>query len=133
MKSILTLFVVCLVSYTGFAQNWQEIKTTDSITILAQEIHYQDAINGMDHQRVVFKYVNHTSSSIEINFNRELIYDGQKMQQEEVFSLQIPANGTLQYDDSKNNNKTFYIFKKDHNGWIINTLTSYSLINLNVR
>lgn len=133
MKSIIIFISLSLLSFTGFCQDWQEIKSNDSISISVKEIHYQDVTNGMDHQRLVFKYENSTSSPLEINFNRELIYNGKKYLQEEDFSIQIPANGTLQYDDSKNKNKTYYIFKKDNNGWIKNTLDTYTIIHIKVK
>lgn len=131
MKSTLILISLLLLSYTGFSQEWKDVKTTDAVIISVKEIHYQDVKNDIDHQRLVFKYKNTTSSPIEIHFNRELNYNGKTYPQEEDFSINIPANGTLQYNDSKNNNKTYYIFKKDNNGWIKRSLDNYKIINLN--
>ncbi len=132
MKSILILIILSLYSYTGFSQSWQEVKTTDSVKIFVKEIHYQNVTNDIDHQRLVFKYENLTSSPIEIQFNRELIYNNKKSSQEEDFSIQIPANGILEYNESENNTKSYYIFKKDNNGWIKRILDSYSIIHLKV-
>lgn len=133
MKTILTLLAILLSSYMGFSQNWQPVISNDSITISAQEIHYQDLTNDIDHQRLVFKYKNKTSSPLHITFNRELIYNGKTYPQEEKFSVLIPANGMVQYNNSKNNSKSYYIFKKDNQGWIKNSLNNYSIIHLKVR
>lgn len=133
MKSILIIITLTLLSFIGFSQNWQEVKITDSVKISVREIHYQNVANDIDHQRFVFKYENTTSSPIEIHFNRELIYNGKNYLQEEDLVITIPANETLQYDDLENNNKSYYIFKKDNGGWIKETLDNYTIINFKVR
>lgn len=133
MKFILLVITLSVFSYTGFSQDWKEIMTADSITISIKEIHYQDIINGMDHQRWVFKYENISSSPLEVSFNRKLIYEGKEHLQDELFSIQIPAKGTLEYDESKKKNKAFYIFKKDNQGWIKKTLDTFNFINLKIK
>lgn len=133
MKLFLLTITLSVFSYTGFSQDWQEIMTTDSLTISVKEIQYQDLTNDINHQRWVFKYKNLSSSSIEIHFNRELIYDGKQYIQDEQFSIEIPANGVLEYDDSRKKNKVYYIFKKDNNGWIKESLDTFKFINLNIK
>lgn len=130
MKSILLTTFLFLLSFSSFSQNWQEVKKNNAVTISVKEIHYQNKTDDIDHQRLVFKYENTTSSPIEIHFNRELTYNGKTLTQDQDFSINIPANGTVQYDDSKSNDKTYYIFKKDNKGWIKGTLDTYTIIHL---
>ena len=128
MKYTLVIIGLLLFSHAGLSQDWQEIKTNDSVKISVKEIHYQNLTNDIDHQRFVFKYENLTSSPLEINFNRELIYNDKKFLQDETFSIQIPANGMVEYNESKNNDKSFYIFKTDNNGWIKDSLDTFNFI-----
>jgi uncharacterized membrane protein len=132
MKTILILTAFSLYSFVGLSQNWKEVKSTDTVKISVKEIHYQNVTNDIDHQRLIFKYENLTSTPIELHFNRELIYNNKKSSQEEDFSIQIPANGSLEYNELENNTKSYYIFKKDNNGWIKRILDNYSIIHLKV-
>ncbi len=55
MKLILFLIAFSLWSSSGNAQNWEKIKTTQSLLLFAREIHYQDEPNDIDCQRIIFK------------------------------------------------------------------------------
>ena len=57
-----------------------------------------------------------------------MIYNDKKFLQDETFSIQIPANGMVEYNESKNNDKSFYIFKTDNNGWIKDSLDTFNFI-----
>lgn len=134
MKFVLLVLVLSVFSYNkGFSQNWSEVIKNDALTITVKEIHHQDVTNGMDHQRWVFKYENHTPFPIRVVFNRELVYNGKPYLQDETFSVEIPANGVVEYDQSHNKDKTYYIFKSDNNNWIKDSLDTFKIINFNIK
>lgn len=133
MKSILFSISFAVISFSGFSQDWQNVSSNDSLTIFAKEIHYQKTSDDIDHQRIVFKYKNNTNKPIEISFQRDLFYNGEKHPQDKEFFLNIPANDVMQYKEERNRDKTFYIFKKDNNGWIKKKLSNYYITHLKVR
>lgn len=125
----LFLFPVCT---AGFSQEWKTIESNDLISVHAAEMEHKSPSDGIHHQRLVFRYENHTSDPVELRFNREVQYDNTTLKQEQDFVITIPGNGSLQYDAAKQYDKTYYIFKKDHEGVIKRSLQDYKITNLRI-
>lgn len=128
-KTLTLLFTLTLCSW-GFSQSWETAASNDQVTISSQEIHYQRTADDVDHQRIVFKYENHTSTPIQITYNRELNYGGDIYNGDGGFTVTVPANGTIQYDDSKAHDSNYFIYKKDNKGYIKRSLNEFKITNL---
>ena len=130
MKQSLTFLFTLMLCSWGFSQSWETVTFNDQVSVYAKEIHYQLTADDIDHQIIIFKYENHTSSPVQITFNRDLNYGGQIYHGDNAFTVTIPANDVVQYDDSKVHDKTFYIYKKDNKGYIKSSLTNFEVTNL---
>lgn len=130
MKIYLTLLAVSCFCFSSFSQNWTAIESNDQYSLLVSEIDYKSLSDGIHHQRIVFKYENHSNSPIELSFNREVQYDENLVPQEQNFVVSIPANGVAEYSDATKYDKTYYIFKKDHKGTIKKSLKDFKITNL---
>ncbi len=132
MKKLTLILCSLAFSYGVFSQQWETVTSNDQITIFQKEINYERNADDIDHQRIIFKYQNHTDSPIQITFTRELNYGGKIHHGDSGFTLIVPASGTVQYDNSKERNNAYFIFKKDNKGYIKSTLDSFKIINLKV-
>ncbi|MFA5574840.1 MAG: hypothetical protein WC994_07280 [Brumimicrobium sp.] len=92
-------------------------------------------MDDINHQRIIFKYENLTDNEITLHFNRDLTYKNangiNEIRQDEDFKVTIPANSTVEYQETYFRNKTFYVFKKDNNGYIKSQLLNFDFININ--
>lgn len=132
MKTLLLPFAFFLV-ISSFAQSWQKIEENSHFSIFVSELEYRNSSDGIDHHRFVFKYENHTNEPLTIYFNRELQYDnGTAFSQEQDFTVTIPAKGVSEYSDSTIYDKTYYIFKKDNNHLIQQSLLDFKILNLRI-
>lgn len=130
MKPLLTFLSVSVFYIGGFCQDWQAIEKNDQFSVSASEIEYKSPSDGVHHQRIVFRYENHTSHPLELSFNREVTYGDAVTNDEQNFVVNIPARGIVEYDKSKTHDKTYYIFKKDYENFIKQSLKDYRIINL---
>lgn len=126
MKAFL-LFACTIICFANYAQKWTPVVSTSNYVIYQAEIHYTDKANDIDHQRIIFKYENKTNDAIKLHFKRALNYDGNWAIQDRGFEITIPAHSSVTYDESKKYDKSFFIFKKDHQGWIKETLLDYHI------
>lgn len=130
--SILTIVIICL-GYVGYSQkSWAVIEKNEQFSISVTEIEYKNESDGINHQRLVFRYENYTSAPIILNFNREVMYLNQSIRQDPDFTISIPASSVIEYDESKKYDKTYYIFKKDNNNTIKKSLSDFKIINLRI-
>lgn len=128
MKLITTLLLI-FISHLGFSQEWRLIESNENIKIFSSELKFKDLKNGMDHQRLIFKYENLTDQPVDLSFKREVNYGDVTSVQERDFSLTIPAHSILEYDDSKMYDQTYYLFSKDNQGFIKKSLKEFKIIN----
>lgn len=91
--------------------------------------------SGKTHIRYFFKYENHTNEAVELSFQKELHYGddcyGCNGEDEFTYSVKIPPNSTLVFDDD-HKSKAFYIFVKDKEGWIQRQLTDFEIKNIKI-
>lgn len=140
-KRILLLFMVLVLTTTsfGYSQEWKALSTNSELTIYTKVIEYKDLHNGIDYQRVVFKYENHTPNALEINFQRKTQYGDKTYQSENEFVVEIPANSSVAYQENadKENpqliDKAFFLFKKDNQGFITRELENFEITNLKMK
>jgi len=130
MKTILFTYLLIAGNFL-FSQEWKLLTSNEELAIFVAEIRYADQTKDFDHQRFIFRYENHSSQSIQITFNRELIYDDQLQVSHDVpLYLEIPPQSTVEYDKTQQNNKLFYLFKEDNKGYIPQKLVSFQIIDL---
>ena len=133
MKQLLTTLFTLTLCFSAFSQEWETVISNDQVTISAKEINHQRIADDIDHQIIIFKYENHTSSPIQLTFNRELNYGGEILHGDHGFTVTLPANGEVQYDDSKANDQTYYLYKKDNKGYIKKSLDNFEITNLKTK
>lgn len=116
----------------SYSQEWNTYFSDNNLEIQFALFHYEDVSHGKDHQRVIFKYVNLTNHEVNVEFDRKVSYDGQELgdSPERHFNVTIPANGSVQYDNT-HKSKTYYLFSKDNNGMIKRSLSSFDFDNIN--
>ena len=148
MKRALLLFTLVLFSSAFLATNlyrlpqqqleskqesiWKTEYKDDFILIQSKIIVYESLSDGIKHERIVFKYTNFTKQSLTISFNRNLFYNGKCYgceQPERKYTVQLTALETKEYSD-KNKNQEYFIFSKDLQGFITNTLDTFHIVNL---
>ncbi len=109
---------------------WKIEYIDSEIKIESATLVVDDKVNGIKHERIIFKYSNLTSKKITISFSRKLYYNGKCIGCEN--SLDKKTSITLNPLESKsygdlNNDKTYYVFSKDLNKTITKTLDSFQL------
>lgn len=135
MKQIFFILLSLLFIGNTLSQTWEVATATDNYVIYKGEINYLNKVDDINHQRIIFKYENLTDNEITLTFNRKLVYERSEGGQNELiqdndFLVRIPAHSSVEYQESNYRNKTFYVFKKDNNGYIKNRLLDYQLLNL---
>lgn len=133
MKLLLTSIFLSFFSLGAFSQDWIPVEQNEQYSIYVAEIEYKSTSDGTHHQRLVFKYQNHTSKPIQLSFNREVKYDGQYIQQDRDYTIELSADSSVQYDESKAYDKLYYLFKKDHKGFIKQSLEDFKITNLRMK
>lgn len=130
MKILISTLFTLVCAHLSFSQDWSVVEKNDFFSISVDEITYENLTDGINHQRLIFKYENHSDKPITLTFNRELFFsESDKVIQEQTFSISIPANSTVEYGDI-NLDKTFYLFKTDNLKFIKKSLIDFKLINL---
>lgn len=132
MKTLSTSLFLSVFCFSSFCQDWQIVETNEQFSISVADTEHKSPSDGIHHQRLIFKYENHTSAPIELQFNRQVKYADAVTTQEQDFVVTIPVEGTVQYDASKLYDKTYYIFKKDHDNIIKRSLQDFQIINLRI-
>lgn len=133
MKLLLTSIFISFLSLGVFSQDWNVVEQNEQYSIYVAEIEYKNSSDGHHHDRLVFRYQNHTVKPIQLNFNREVKYNGQYIKQDRDFVIDVPADSYVQYDESKAYDKLYYIFKKDHKGFIKQSLEDFKITNLRMK
>jgi hypothetical protein len=139
---ILTLLFLLTTTLFSFSQeatirSYQQLKTENGVTIYVGEGTYKVSSNNTSHSRYFLKYENTTNQEVTISFNKEMhyretCYGCDSNNQEQQFSIVIPVNTTYSFDEN-HNDKRYYIFRKDNNGWITKELTDFSIKNINIK
>lgn len=134
MKKLL-LLLVATIHLSAFSQDWMESYGDENILIEYSNFDYTSPSDGIEHTRIIFRYTNRTNEVIDLNFSRKLSYDLQPLEDspERVIEVNIPANSMVEYDIIKANDKTFYIFSKDKKGTIKKRLTSFEIVNVEIK
>ena len=127
---LLSLMATTVISLGAFSQDWNSVIEETNFSVYVAEIEYRNPADGIHHQRLVFKYQNHTAQPLELSFNREVNFGGATITQERNFSVLIPGNGSVAYDEARQHDQTFYLFKKDHEGFISKHLRDFKIINI---
>src|SRR5690606_6998530 len=113
----------------SFSQEWSNLQSDKAVSIDFAKVSYENSANGINHERIVFKYTNLTNSDLKISFQRSISYDasGALKSQDKTYELTVPANSSVGYNDENMNDKTFYIFSKDLKGTIKRSLTNFEI------
>ncbi|MBL1280930.1 MAG: hypothetical protein COA33_011690 [Fluviicola sp.] len=131
MKTLLFSCFV-LLQFSIFAQDWATYFSDDKLTIDVAKVIYKDKTHGLEHERIVFRYVNKTPQEIHFSFSRIHSYDGIELQSspEREFEITLLPNETRGYSKSVEKNKLYYIFKKDNNDFIKRKLSSFDVLTI---
>ena len=134
MKIITTLFAVFLHVFL-FSQEWTILKSNEKYSIEYSKIDFENKSDGINHQRIIFQYKNLTNTEIKLTFNRSISYEksGNLTLQDKTYSITIPANGSISFNDSNSTDKTYYIFSKDLKGTIKRSLTNFDITNIQIQ
>jgi hypothetical protein len=133
MKLLLTSVFLSFFTLGAFCQDWNLVEQNEQYSIYVAELDYNSQADGIHHQRLIFRYQNHTMSPIQISFNREVKYNGQYITQDRDFVVELSADSYVQYDESKAYDKLYYVFKKDHKGFITQSLEDFRITNLRMK
>lgn len=130
MKTWTFLFFAVLFATNVTAQEWQTYSESQGITIQYRPAEINDPQSGIHHTRIVFRYENKTGNAIQLNFRRLTTYSGDEAAkpQEKEFTVSIPANSSVEYNEANAHDKTFYLFAQDKKNTI-----KRSLINFDIR
>lgn len=134
MKIITTLCAVFLHVFL-FSQEWTTFKSDENFSIEYSKFDYESKSDGINHQRIVFQYKNLTNSDLMLTFNRSVSYEknGSLAPQEKTYSIKIPANSIISYNEDNSRNKAFYIFSKDLKGTIKRSLVNFEITNIQIQ
>lgn len=126
---IFTLIVtlIWLSSGHSFAQEWKVVEANEKLIISSALITYESQKDGISHQRVIFQYKNLTNNALTVTFNQTVSYGDQQIRQDKTYSITIPANSNVEYNEENSKNKAFYIFSKDLKGTIQKVLHDFHL------
>lgn len=128
MKITTIAFIfIWITSSSCFGQEWKALQSNENISINTAEINYESPKDGIQHQRVIFQYKNLTNNALTVTFNRTVSYGDQQIRQDKTYSITIPANSNVEYNEENSKNKAFYIFSKDLKGTIQKVLHDFHL------
>ncbi len=134
MKTITFLFFTLLFASSSKAQEWQTYYEDQGVTIQYKPAEINDPQLGIHHARIVFRYENKTNNEVQLNFNRLITYSDSEMAkpQEKGFSVSIPANSTIEYNQANANDKTFYLFAQDKKNTIKRSLINFDIKDVTI-
>lgn len=121
------------ISQTANIGEYNTVYSENNIVMSAAEGTFTQS--NKEHVRYFLKYENYSNFPVELSFQKELHYGddcyGCGDNDEQTYTVTIPANTTLVFDD-KNTSKDFYIFVKDNEGWIKRQLTEFEIKNIKI-
>jgi len=132
MKIITTLIVILLHCFV-FSQEWTTLQSDEKLSINFSKINYESKSDGINHERIVFQYQNLTNSDLTVTFQRSVSYGADQSLQEKTYQITIPANGSIEYNESNAKDKTFYVFAKDLKGTIKRSLSNFEFTNIQIQ
>lgn len=134
MKAITLVLFAILFANSSKAQEWQTYYEDQGIAIQYRLAEIDDAQLGIHHARIVFRYENKTSNSVQLNFNRLITYSDSETAkpQEKGFSLSIPANSSMEYNQANSTDKTFYLFAQDKKNTIKRSLVNFDIKDVTI-
>lgn len=132
---ILSILLATTLQFGAWSQDWMESYKDASISIEYSKITYDSPSDGINHERLIFKYENFTNQEVTIDFSRKVAYDGVELSnsQERTFSIVLPANSTLKYSDEVTHNKLYYVFVSDNKGTIKKKLSGFEILNIEIK
>ena len=135
MRAITFLFFAILFASNSKAQEWQTYYESQGIVIQYKPVEINDPQLGIHHTRVVIRYENNTNNLVQLDFNRLITYSGDETPkpQEKRYSISIPANSSLEYNQANSNDKTFYLFKQDKKNTIKRTLIAFDIQDVTIK
>lgn len=135
MKAITFLFFAILFASGSKAQEWQTYYEGQGITIQYKPTEINDPQAGIHHTRIVFRYENSTNSEIQLTFKRLITYSGSETArpQENGFSVSIPANSSVEYNEANAHDKTFYLFAQDKKNTIKRSLINFDIKDVTIK
>ncbi|MCC6703056.1 MAG: hypothetical protein IT221_16110, partial [Fluviicola sp.] len=106
----------------------------DSLAINYKLLEVNDPSMGIHHARIIFQYINKTSNELTVSFGRVITYNDSEAAkpQEKNYTVTIPANGAVSYDETTKNDKKCYVFAQDKKHTIKKTLVNFEIVNLKV-
>lgn len=126
---ILSLFV-WLSTDIAHAQNWATYQENEVLRIEISDWNALDKKTSKDHDLIIFRYTNLTDQELVVHFKREYDYSNNGVSTPDTgYNLVLAPNSTSSYMDHQGD-KTYYIFKKDNNGWIKSVLIDFRLKDL---
>lgn len=129
----ITLSIGYGISQTADIGKYTPVYSQDNIVLSIAEGTFTQS--NKNHVRYFLKYENYSNFPVEISFQKELHYGddcyGCNDGDEQSYTVTIPANSTLVFDD-ENRSKSFYIFVKDEEGWIKRQLTDFEIKNIKI-
>lgn len=116
----------------AFSQEWNEAYRDESILIEYSKITYENSSDGINHDRLIFRYTNLINNDLAISFERKIAYDGVELSlsDERRFNILIPSNSSLAYSEEEKYNKLYYLFVSDNKGTIKRRLSNFEIINI---
>lgn len=129
MKAITFLFFAILFASNSKAQEWQTYYEGEGVVIQYRPAEINDTQLGINHTRIIFRYENKTNNSVQLNFKRLITYSDNETAkpQEKEFSVSIPANSSVEYNQSNSTDKTFYLFVQDKKNTIKRSLINFDI------
>lgn len=129
MKNLLVLIFLGVVSVSR-AQEWQEYYEDDTLLIEFATVDYKSRREGVNHQRLVFRYINKIEKELTLKFDRELTYDGPLLENyNDSYSVRISPHDTLSYGRKHRENE-FYVFIRDYEEVDEKSLSAFRIINI---
>ena len=134
MKTLIILLATT-VQFCAWSQDWVESYKDDTFSIEYSKITHESPSDGINHERLIFKYSNLTNEDLSIDFVRRIAYDGVELSNssERKYSINIPANSILGYSENEKYNKLYYIFVSDNKKTIKKRLSGFEFINIEIK
>jgi len=132
---IISLLLLASVQFCAWSQDWTTSYKDATISIEYAKISHVSPSDGINHERMIFKYSNFTNQEVIVNFERKLAYNGAEISstKEQKYSIIIPSNSALQYSDEEKHNKLYYCFMSDNKATIKKNLTGFEIINIEIK
>ena len=134
MKAMTLLLFATLFAFSSKAQEWQTYYEDPGIAIQFRPVEINDALLGIHHVRIAFRYENKTDQAVQLNFNRLITYtDSESKPQEKTYSVSIPAHSSMEYNETNSNDKTFYLFAQDKKNTIKRSLITFDIKDVTIK